>query len=98
MYRKSAFILLLASLTDAILTDFGLRLQVITEANPLMRFLYEHAYPLFYVTKAALPLALLLISERTAPKKYHIALIGTAYVVYAGVMVLHSRWMWLSLL
>ncbi|MNC57354.1 hypothetical protein D3C75_1070110 [compost metagenome] len=98
MYRKSAFILIFASFADAMLTDFGLRLGVISEANPFMRFLYDQAYPLFYGVKLALPLILLLISERTAPRKYHQTLIGTAFIIYTGVLLLHVRWMWITLL
>ncbi|RAV03506.1 DUF5658 family protein [Paenibacillus sp. YN15] len=98
MYRKSIIFLVLAGLADAMLTDIGLRLQVITEANPFMRILYEQAYPLFYGVKLALPLLLLLISEKTAPQNYHKALIGVAFIVYTGVMLLHSFWMWNSLL
>lgn len=98
MYRKSAAILLLASLTDALLTDWGLRLHAVTEANPVMRMLYEQAYPLFYGVKLLLPFFLLLIPDKPHPKKYQTVLIGTAFAVYTGVLLLHSRWMWLNFL
>ncbi len=98
MYRKIAVFLLAAGLTDAALTDLGLRLHVITEANPLMRFIYMHAYPLFYGMKLFLPLALWLLLSRFTPKKFHISLIGAACILYAGVMLLHARWIMLTLL
>lgn len=98
MYRKFAAILLAAGLADAALTDLGLRLQVITEANPLMRLIYMHAYPLFYGMKLFLPLALLLLSRHFTPKKYHLSLIGAACIIYAGVMLLHAHWIMLTLL
>lgn len=98
MYRKFAAILLAAGLADAVLTDLGLRLQIITEANPFMRLIYMHAYPLFYGMKLILPLALLLLLPKFTPRKYHITLIGAACIIYAGVMLLHARWIMLTLL
>ncbi|MFN0225588.1 DUF5658 family protein [Paenibacillus sp. KR2-11] len=83
--------LVAAGAADAFMTDFGLQAQMIEEANPLMRFLYENAYLLFYLVKIGLPV-LLFILMRRVKRTYIQRLLIVPAVVYAGVLVLHSFW------
>lgn len=82
----------LASMMDAFLTDIGLRLQLIDEANPLMRFLYEHSYAGFYALKFLLPLSLFFLAARVGKRVLVSGLFRLSVIVYAGILLLHYYW------
>jgi hypothetical protein len=87
----------IASLMDAMLTDIGLRLQLIDEANPLMRYLYEHSYLLFYGFKIILPLSLFFLAAKVGKRLLINSLFRLSAVVYAGILLLHYYWITTSL-
>ncbi|MFK7696073.1 DUF5658 family protein [Paenibacillus sp. HJGM_3] len=82
----------LASLLDAFLTDVGLRLQLINEANPLMRLVYDNSMLLFYGCKIVLPLSLFFLVARAGGRLYIRRLFQLSVVVYGCVLLLHYYW------
>jgi hypothetical protein len=92
--RRLVLILFIAaaSFTDAVLTDLGIRLGSISEANPLMRSLYQWNAPAFFLLKLALPLLLLLITPKLLTKPLQNLLYLTCGI-YLCVLSLHSVWL-----
>ncbi|CAI6063380.1 DUF5658 family protein [Cohnella sp. JJ-181] len=86
------YLLLVLSVFDALATDTGIRLQLIGEANPIARALYETNVVLFYAYKTLLPL-LLLFLLRHAPER-RIVHLGTslATALYGAVALYHAAW------
>ncbi|WP_221887499.1 DUF5658 family protein [Psychrobacillus soli] len=87
-----AFLLLLLAIFDSISTDFGIRNGHISEANPLMRFIYESNIPTFYLIKIILPLLFMYIITKLQPKKYMQFLIIVALLLYTLVLMQHLYW------
>ena len=86
-------LLLLLAIFDSLFTDFGIRNNHISEANPLMRYLYGTSVPAFYLIKIALPLLLLLILTKIEVKKYLNLLIGGTVALYVLILFQHIFWM-----
>ncbi|MFJ7970313.1 DUF5658 family protein [Psychrobacillus sp. NPDC096389] len=86
------FFLLLLAIFDSISTDFGIRKGHISEANPLMRFVYETNIPIFYSIKIILPLLFMYIITKLQPKKYMQFLIIVALLLYTFVLFQHLYW------
>ncbi len=84
--------ILIASILDASLTDIGLRLQLIGEANPLMRFLYDHLYIGFYAFKIILPLSLFFLIAKAGKGLLVKGLFRLSVVVYVGILCMHYYW------
>lgn len=91
------YILLVMSLIDAILTDYGLRLNLIDEANPLMRFAYESNVGYFYSIKLLLPIFLLLILRKLESTRLLKGMLFVTTGLYGIVMLIHVAWIFLSL-
>ncbi|MFD2330742.1 DUF5658 family protein [Cohnella sp. GCM10020058] len=89
---RNRYLLLILSVFDALATDCGIRLQLIQEANPIAKALYESNVVLFYGYKTLLPL-LLLFLLRHAPDR-PIVRLGTAIAtaLYAFVACYHVIW------
>lgn len=89
---RNPYLLLVLSVFDALATDSGIRLQLIQEANPIAKALYESNVLLFYGYKTILPLLLLLLL-RHAPER-PIVRFGTvlATALYAVVAIYHVVW------
>lgn len=87
-----AFSILSLAIFDTISTDFGIRQGHITEANPLMRFIYENNIPFFYSIKIILPLLFIYIITKLQPKKYIQFLIIMALILYTFVLFQHLYW------
>ncbi|MDG0795205.1 DUF5658 family protein [Cohnella ginsengisoli] len=89
---RNPYLLLVLSVFDALATDCGIRLQLIQEANPIAKALYESNIVLFYGYKTLLPL-LLLFLLRYAPER-PIVRFGTALAaaLYAVVAIYHVVW------
>ncbi|QGQ97904.1 hypothetical protein EHS13_24955 [Paenibacillus psychroresistens] len=81
-----------ASFTDAILTDFGLRLGSIGEANPLMLWLYQWNAIAFFLLKLSLPLLLLLVIPKLLSKVLQNLLYLTS-AIYLCILSLHGVWL-----
>lgn len=92
-WRPALWFLLFASLLDALFTDTGLRVGGMVEANPLMRYIYEHAYVLFYPIKIALPCLLLFILPKLKTNRSIRFLLPTSVMIYGFVLFLHMCWM-----
>jgi len=86
-------LLLLLAILDSLFTDFGIRNNHISEANPLMRYLYGTSIPAFYLIKIALPLLLLLILTKIEVKKYLNFLIGGTVALYVFILFQHIFWL-----
>ncbi|OCT14156.1 hypothetical protein A8709_25260 [Paenibacillus pectinilyticus] len=97
MSRTLIIFLCIASLLDAGLTDMGLRMQLIGEANPIMAFLYEHSYLAFYGIKIILPLSLFFIATKVGKRVLINNLFRFSTVVYMGILLLHTYWISTSL-
>jgi len=91
-------LLIILAILDSTFTDFGLRNNYITEANPLMRILYEKNLFGFYAIKICFPILLLYVITKIEPKKYLTVFIGFTLFLYIFVMFQHIWWISLLLL
>jgi len=82
-----------ANLADALLTDYGLRLGVINEANPLMNWLYTYSVAAFFIVKLALPGILLLIMLRYVRSMVITRLMVVACAFYLIILSMHGVWL-----
>ncbi len=95
-FNAGIFLVLLA-ISDSFFTDFGLRYSHITEANPMMRFVYETSVFGFYAIKISLPLVLLYVITKIEPKRYLLFLFGSTLLLYMFVLCQHVLWVTLLL-
>ena len=65
----AGILLLLLAVVDSFFTDFGIQKQYITEANPLMAFIYDTSILGFYALKISLPCVLLYLLTKIEPKE-----------------------------
>ncbi|WP_438448167.1 DUF5658 family protein [Gorillibacterium sp. sgz5001074] len=91
-YHKASLFLVIAGIVDASLTDLGLRLGLITEANPLMSQLYHSTVAGFYIVKILLPLILACILFLRRPSRSLISLVSAAAFIYVGILLMHTYW------
>ncbi|MDF2065931.1 DUF5658 family protein [Bacillus sp. Cr_A10] len=73
-------------------TDYGIRNNHISEANPLMKLLYDTSIVGFYFIKISLPLLLIYIMTKVQPKRYIRLLLVVALLIYSGVLFQHFFW------
>ncbi|MGG1515059.1 DUF5658 family protein [Paenibacillus oryzisoli] len=97
MTRSLILFICIASLLDAGLTDFGLRYELIGESNPIMAFLYDHAYPAFYGVKIFFPLSLFFLAAKIGKHRLVHSLFRLSVVVYMGILLMHAYWISASL-
>lgn len=83
---------MLLAVVDSFSTDFGIQKKYITEANPLMRFIYDTSIWGFYSIKIGLPLVLLYLLTKIEPKGYLKLLVGAAILLYSFVLFQHIYW------
>ena len=62
--------LLLLAILDSLFTDIGIRQNLIQEANPIMKSLYETSVLGFYTLKISLPILLLSLLSKIQTKIY----------------------------
>ncbi|KQL37562.1 hypothetical protein AN959_01955 [Psychrobacillus sp. FJAT-21963] len=94
LITASIYLLVLAIL-DSIFTDYGIRNKHISEANPLMKLLYDTSIVGivgFYFIKISLPLLLIYIMTKVQPKRYIQLLLVVALLIYSGVLFQHFFW------
>ncbi|SDH42716.1 hypothetical protein SAMN05443529_11351 [Desulfosporosinus hippei DSM 8344] len=84
----------LFSVLDGALTLWGLRLGVIEEVNPLMKWLIYKNSIVFMVFKLSIPvmLAFVLWKIRNRSRKFVACSMGLVLMVYSIVMVFHVYW------
>lgn len=90
--QRMGLLLLALAVLDALFTDIGLRLTVIEEANPLMRWIYEQHVVYFYSIKIGLPLVLLLLFQSLKPRRIFALLLGPTVCLYLFVLGIHLYW------
>ena len=93
----AGILLLLLAVVDSFFTDFGIQKQYITEANPLMAFIYDTSISGFYALKISLPCVLLYLLTKIEPKRYLKLLIGSTILLYSFVLFQHIYWISLIL-
>ncbi|MER2090281.1 MAG: DUF5658 family protein [Sporosarcina sp.] len=93
----SAVTLLLLAAADSFFTDFGIQQRYITEANPLMRFVYDRSVFGFYAIKICLPFVLLILLAKIETKRYLQILMGFSLLLYSIVLFQHVLWISLVL-
>lgn len=90
--------LILLALLDSLFTDIGIRQHYITEANPIMKNIYDTSVFGFYALKISLPIFLLYLLSKIKPKKYLMVLISSAVILYSVVLFLHIFWISLAII
>lgn len=93
---KMGILLLVLATLDAIFTDFGIQNHHITEANPIMRNLYETNEIGFYMIKIVLPLLLIAIVTKLESKPFLTVLLRLTIFLYVMVVVFHFFWLTLT--
>ena len=105
-YKKGFFVIslivALLNLLDGFITHYGLELNAIEEANPIMHLLWSTSPILFLILKVALSVFITTISylvykKSAVPfqKMFSVALVSIG-LLYSGIFSLHI--FWLSLL
>ncbi|AZN43335.1 DUF5658 family protein [Paenibacillus albus] len=84
--------LFISSCIDGVLTVYGIRSGLITEANPIMDWLYRQSSYGFLLLKVLLPVLLLLIIPKKVSKPLRNLLIA-ACGIYLFILSLHGYWM-----
>ncbi len=87
-------ILFLLVIFDTVFTHLGLQGGHITEANPLMRYLYDFHVGLFFLIKLILPILLIWLVTRLEPKPYIQLMIAGAIFIYTFVLLKHVYWIY----
>ncbi|WP_172369510.1 DUF5658 family protein [Sporosarcina jiandibaonis] len=90
--------LILLAFLDSLFTDIGIRQNYITEANPIMKNIYDTSVFGFYALKISLPLFLLSLLSKIKPKKYLKVLLSSAVTLYTVVLFLHFFWISLAII
>jgi hypothetical protein len=89
--------LILLAFLDSLFTDIGIRQNYITEANPIMKNIYDTSVFGFYALKISLPLFLLSLLTKIKPKRYLKVLISTTVALYTAVLFVHLFWISLAI-
>jgi hypothetical protein len=81
---------------DGVFTFWGLSFNHITEANPVMDWMWQLSPLLFLSFKIALSLALVLFSFNVKmlnfPKKLFFGIILVINIIYSLIIMLHAFW------
>ncbi len=91
-YQVLARYLLILSILDAVFTDVGIRLNLISEANPIIDFIYTNNIIAFYILKIGLPLMLIYIVKFLHESKAVTCVSLIAIFVYTLVLIYHLSW------
>ena len=90
-FNMGLFLLMLA-IFDSFFSDYGIRNHYITEANPIMRLVYDTSIIGFYAIKISLPVVFLLVITKIEPKKYLQIITGFTLLLYTFILFLHISW------
>lgn len=80
------------SVFDAVATDIGIRMELIREANPFAKALYDTNPALFYSYKIVLPALLLLLLPTMNGRKTLRLAVAVTTVIYGAVAFYHAVW------
>ena len=86
-------ILFILAILDALFTDIGIKNQLITESNPIMRKIYNMSVTGFYIIKIALPILLIGIITKLEKTQFIVFLLNAAILIYVSVILLHFYWL-----
>lgn len=89
---RACFFLLIAGLLDAVLTHMGVAFGLIEEGNPLVKFLMEKSWTLFYLIKVSLPIVLIGIMFFRPLQGWIKKLLTASCVVYFSILMIHCSW------
>lgn len=92
--KQMAWLLLVLSILDACLTDIGLTIGMVYEANPLVRNLYAaDAFHLwFYLIKVTVPLIIVFLSYRVRTQRMVSLFFWIAMMAYLFILFFHIVW------
>jgi hypothetical protein len=93
MKTNLCFFILLANFLDASITDIGLKFNVITEANPIMHYVYYNSLIGFYSLKFVLPCLLIWLVILMKDSYLTPYLLTSTSVIYAVILLLHVNWL-----
>ena len=98
LFSTKHLLLLLLSLSvfDAFATDFGLRLELIKEANPMVGFVYGSSIFLFYLMKIGFPISLFALQPAVDRSRIVQRLLQFTIGLYAVAVGVHIFWMMLQ--
>ncbi|WP_432352462.1 DUF5658 family protein [Sporosarcina sp. A2] len=92
-YARSLWLLLILSLIDAGVTDFGLHQGLIQEANPLMAVVYELNRVGFYFIKLGLPISLFVLQPFVSQSSLVYRFLQVSVLLYIGITCMHGYWL-----
>ncbi|SFD84395.1 hypothetical protein SAMN05216378_1698 [Paenibacillus catalpae] len=90
--------LLFFSLTDAVFTDIGIRLELITELNPFVSWLYNWHSIAYYGVKLMFPILFLLIYPQLRTRLWIHYSAAILFLIYLVVNLYHLLWVALALM
>ncbi|WP_397540287.1 DUF5658 family protein [Rummeliibacillus pycnus] len=85
-------------MSDALFTDIGIRNHLITEANPLMNWVYENSILLFYALKISMPILLIGILRNIQPSLLIRSLVIGVTAIYFAILFTHIWWIAIAVL
>ncbi|MGN7410244.1 MULTISPECIES: DUF5658 family protein [unclassified Sporosarcina] len=91
--NRLLWVLLGLSIFDAFATDFGLRFELIVEANLMMDYVYESSVIGFYFVKLSLPISLFTLQSVVARSRFVQRLLQFTIGLYAVISGLHVFWL-----
>lgn len=89
--------LLFFSLTDALFTDIGIRLKLITELNPFVSWLYNWHSIAYYGVKLMFPVLFLVIYPQLSARLWIRYSAVILFLLYLFVNMYHLLWVALAL-
>ena len=90
--HSAVYLLVMLAILDAVFTHIGVQGGHITEANPIMRSLYDFNVGLFFVIKILLPVVLMRLLSRFEPNPFIQLMIAGTIFVYVFVLLMHIYW------
>lgn len=91
--NRMLWVLLGLSIFDAFATDFGLRFELIVEANLMMDYVYESSVIGFYFVKLGLPISLFTLQSVVVRSRFVQRLLQFTIGLYAVIFGLHVFWL-----
>lgn len=89
--------IILFSVTDAFFTHMGIHFNMVEEANPFAKVLYDQNILLFYGFKVILPILLFVAYPYIKSKKILNVASTICFIVYLLVNLYHLFWICLAL-
>lgn len=81
------------SIFDALVTDFGLRFELIEEANPMIHYVYSRNLSGYYLIKIGFPLVLFPLRSALARSFLVYKLLLFTVILYSILSLLHVGWL-----